>query len=178
MRSGRTSRGTAMRSTQGMRSLKRHPAWVLVADRHRLCLFERVEDESGESFQLRRESTNPDGRKKGHELVSDRPGRSFDSQDRTHHGQTGGTRHSYGSSLDPKDHVIEELVKQASQLLSEGKFNNAETKLTVVAESHLMGLLRPALTETAPQCEMEFKEKDYAWIAENRLEERLKTLLP
>lgn len=177
MPKGRTRRGTPIRSTLGMRNIKPQRAWVMVADRHRLCLFERVDDELGERFKLSQEFLNPDGRKKGHELVSDRPGRSFESHDQSHHGQTGGLRHSYGNSFEPEDRAVETLVKEASRLVTDGALNNAETKLTVVAEPRLMGNLRPRLGKVAPQCEMEFKEKDYAWIADDRLEERLKALL-
>lgn len=173
----RTRRGTPIRSTLGMRTLKNHHTWILVADRHRLCLFERIQDELGRSLLLREEYLNPEGRMKGHELGSDRPGRSFDSQDRTHHGQKGGVRHSYGSSYSLEDRTIETLVSHAVDFLKKGKFDDTETSLTVLAEPSLMGILRPSLQRAAPRCEMSFKNKDFSWLAGDELEERLNAIL-
>jgi protein required for attachment to host cells len=177
MMSGRTSRGTPIRSTLGMRNEKVHRYWALVADRTRACLFERVAGLVDNEYVLRQETLNPDGRAKGHELLSDRPGRSFDSRDSTRHGQAGGTRHSYGNTEDPKHSAAEDLVRAVGVLVDKAKLNVAGTKLTIVAEPKLMGMLRSLLEKRLTQVELQYLVKDFAWLNEPQIGERLTSLL-
>lgn len=167
MQKKKTRRGTPIRSTLGMRAVNRSRDWILVADRHRLCLFE-----GGSPLALQTNYVNPEGRKKGRDFVSERPGRSFDSQDRSHHGQTGGSRHAYGNAVLPEDRALETLVRKAVELLKDDRFRDAKTHVTVLAEPRLMGRLRPALAK-ASQCEIAYCEKDLAWIEGDELEKRL-----
>jgi protein required for attachment to host cells len=158
----------------GMKSSNQGPTWYLVADRSRLCLFEKAPE--NRAPELRHEFANPDGRKKGHDLVSDHPGRTFESQDRTQHGQAGGTRHSYGSATLPKDHAIADLVREATRLVADGRFLDAKSHLVVVAEPRLMGKLRPALRRVAPDRGISFHEKDFAWLNGGTLKKRLSSI--
>lgn len=173
----RTSRGTPLRSTAGMRFIKDQPRWILVADRHRLVLFETCKDELGECLLMKEEFLDPDGRKKGHELVSDRPGRAFDSQDKSRRGQAGGARHAYGNSAGPVERATQSLVHAAVQIVDKHGLNREGTHLTVLAEPRLAGNLIPALQRAVPHCATGLLEKDYAWIPTRDLAERLKTVL-
>jgi len=172
MRLGKTKYGTSITSTHGMRAAKHEPIWILVADRSRLRLFEK-ESETSEPH-LMKEFLSPDGRKKGHELVSDRPGRSFDSQDKSHHGQTGGTRHSFGSASPPEDRAVERVVKEAAHVVEEGRTAESFHRLVIIAEPRLMGLLRKAVD--LPADKVTFHEKDFAWLEDSSLEKRLSAL--
>ena len=177
MISHKTKRGTAIRSTIGMKSPKTIQRWILTADRHRLCLFEQIKDELGKSLVKRSEFLNPEGRSKGEAFASDRPGRSFDSRDQTHHGQTGGSRHSYGNSGDPKDHAVKILVDRAIEFVEKSNLNHPQTHLSLFAEPRLMGVLKPVLLKLVPQCRLIFIEKDFAWVPEREARERINSVL-
>jgi len=173
---GKTRRNTPIRSTIGMRSGPNHQGWILVADRHRLCLYERTRDQAEQGMALRQEFINPQGRMKGHDMVSDRPGRSFDSRVLSQHGQSGGARHAYGGGGEPEDRAVDLLLKKAVELLEDSTIKKDKSTLTVLAEPKLLGLLRPALEKAAPKMEMSFAEKDYAWLKSAKLKQRLNSL--
>jgi protein required for attachment to host cells len=162
----RTKRGISIRSTIGMKTKTDIEKWILVADRHRVLLFKRDRNELGPTISLIKEYFNPDGRKKNRELAGDRPGRSFNSRDMSHKGQTGGTRHAYGKGSEPEDHVIQDLVSKASRLVEQSGRIRAITELTLVAEPRLLGLLRPAIQKVAATAKLSSYDKDLAWVDE------------
>jgi protein required for attachment to host cells len=166
---GKTKNGVPIRSTQGMRISKPLSTWILVADRSRLRLFERTKTDWESELQLKEEFLYADGRAKGSELMSDRPGRTFESRDISHHGQAGGTRHSYGGEYRPKDHAMEALVKEAVHLLGEHKIGH----LLIVAEPRLIGRLYKPIKYAMPQTVIRLYEKDYSWLNETGISERL-----
>lgn len=173
---GRTSRGTPLRSTAGMKTTKKKRFWLLVGDRHRLCLYETIRNERSTKMILTETLHNPEGRQKGRELLADRPGRSFDSRDSSRHGQTGGTRHSYGNAADIKTAVSEKWAKRAVALVDEHLASDEQSELTVVAGPQLIGKLRSALAKAAPKATIRFEEKDYAWLDEPELKRRVSRL--
>ena len=77
--------------------------WVVVADQSRARIF-TVDDAHGPLLQVD-ELEHPEARKREQELMSDRPGRSFDS--------AGQGRHAMGTSVEPKK---EEAVRFAKQI--------------------------------------------------------------
>jgi protein required for attachment to host cells len=171
---GKTKNGVDVKSTLGMKSKKTLASFILVADRSRLRLFERGLSGQDSELQLKQEYINPEGRKKGHELVSDRPGRTFDSRDKSHHGQAGGTRHSYGSSHLPEDHAIELVVKEGARIIKEAQVRNQKNRIVLVAEPHLIGILKKAIHAAVPHMEITLYEKDYSWLNEESLVSRLR----
>lgn len=147
--------------------------WALVADRSQLRLFREVERPVEKRFELEAAFRHPDGRKHGRDLVSDRPGRSFESFDKGTHGQGGATRHSYGDPSSPEDRVIDEVVRQAGEMIGEKGLDRKNAVVTVYAEPRLMGVLRPVVVRALPRAEVVFREKDYAWIQDGELAQRL-----
>jgi len=158
-----------------MQRSKNTRSWVLVADRSHLRLFEKTNENPTTAIELREEFVYPEGRKKGHQLVSDRPGRSFDRQDITEHGQTGGTRHSLGGSPRPEDHAAKVLVEQARQMIDLLGVAGSGNEVAIVAEPRLIGWLREAITPKK-DLRLVFHEKDFAWVDSTDLPERLADL--
>ncbi len=140
MRTGKTSSGIGMASTSGMPNRRHHRTWVAVVNRSRACFFER-ETRNGEVHTIH-QITNPQGRVPVKELVSDRPGRSFDSGT---HGESGGARHAYSSPVSPHDEAALKLVSKIVDYLEEGRVRNQYEHLILVAEPHFLGVLREAM---------------------------------
>ena len=109
--------------------------WVVVADQSKARIF-TVEDPRGPLIQMD-ELEHPEARKREQELISDRPGRSFDS--------SGQGRHAMGTSVEPKKEEAIRFAKQVADYLQaahhEGRFN----RLVLVAGPPLLGLLRDKL---------------------------------
>lgn len=175
---GRTKSGNSLSSLQGLRSYVHQQTWILVADRSRIRLFEKAKDELGEVLYLREDVCNPDGRKKGRELISDRPGRSFESHNISTHGQSGPVRHSYGEAHLPETQATERLVKLAAEMCVQRRLESQDVTLYVMAEPKLMGLLRPALQKSVPNARLSFEAKDFAWVDNHELEDRLNEMIP
>ncbi len=109
--------------------------WVVVADQSKARIF-TVDDPRGPLLQVD-ELEHPEARKREQELISDRPGRSFDS--------AGQGRHAMGTSVEPKKEEAVRFAKQVADYLQaahhEGRFN----RLLLVAGPPLLGLLRDKL---------------------------------
>lgn len=109
--------------------------WVVVADQSKARIF-TVEDSRGPLLQVD-ELEHPEARKREQEMVSDRPGRSFDS--------AGQGRHAMGTSVEPKKEEAIRFARQVADYLQaahhEGRFNH----LLLVAGPTLLGLLRENL---------------------------------
>lgn len=168
MLSGKTRQGVSIKSTQGMRPMHSPETWMLVADRSRVRLFKERHDELGTSIDLIFDSPNPDGRKHGRDLVTDRPGRAFEGR--------GDARHAYGNSFQPQDAVTEKLVRQTTEFIQDLRLKEG-TELILIAESQLLGMLRSALAKQAPQLSIACHEKDFAWLKNGELEQRLRALI-
>jgi len=108
---------------------------VVVADQSKARIF-TVDDPHGPLQQVD-ELEHPEARKREQELISDRPGRSFDSN--------GQGRHAMGTSVEPKKEEAIRFAKQVAEYLQaahhEGRFN----RLLLVAGPPLLGLLRDKL---------------------------------
>ncbi len=174
MFAGKTKNGVEMRSTYGMKSATVEKTWYLVADRGRLALFEKVVGIDGIHCELRKEVLIPEGRKKTHELVSDRPGRSFDSRDSTHHGQSGGSRHSYGQTVNPIEVITEKTAREAAAIIESKRFGAEGARLVIVAEPRMVGHLRANFANFSPRIKTTYVEKDFSWLTMRQLQARLK----
>ncbi|MDP1707769.1 MAG: host attachment protein [Gammaproteobacteria bacterium] len=111
--------------------------WILVAHRSGARLFEN--DGPGKGLRAVREIANPEGRLKTHDITSDRPGRTSDSQ---------GTHHSYGKELhDPKEHLAQQFARQLAGVLNDGRNQHCYDQLVLVADPRFLGELREALDQ-------------------------------
>lgn len=107
------------------------PTWILVADSSRariLTTRTRVQPPTDvETLE------HPEGRLKAQELISDRPGRSFDSSGDGRHG------------MEPPDvhhHHQEVFAKQIAEHLEKGRHQGKFVELALVAPPEFLGVLR------------------------------------
>lgn len=105
------------------------------------------------------------GRLRDHELVSDRPGRTFDSH--------GPGRHSMESQVGPKE---EEAIRFADQIA--GKLRHAHAAhefehLAIVAAPRFLGLLRERIGPAVTRTLTETVDKDLALASPAEIRARL-----
>lgn len=81
--------------------------------------------------------SHPEGRLHEQDLVSDRPGRTFDSQ--------GTGRHAKEVEVGPKKHEAIVFAGRIAERLEAGRVRNAFDKLALIAPPEFLGLLRDAL---------------------------------
>lgn len=107
--------------------------WVLVAN----SSFARIY--SGPNSHLEEIETleHPESRMHGRDLVTDRPGRTFDS--------VGGGGHGLGSELSPQKNEAEHFAGAIAQHLDHARRIGTFNKLYVIASPSFLGMLRNAL---------------------------------
>ena len=111
--------------------------WIVVASHSQAHVFCRLGNraEVEEVFAV----GNPSGRAKNAELVSGPPGRSTDNRMRG--------RHSYSNEETPKEHVVLVFYRELMARLDLAYSQHQYTRLELVAEPHLLGILRGLLSE-------------------------------
>jgi protein required for attachment to host cells len=109
--------------------------WILVADGSRARLFEtdtpRNELEELESF------VSAEGRLRERDLVSDRPGRAFDS--------AGQGRHAMGTHDGARDHDALEFAQDLAHRLESGCNEHGVEQFVLIAPPRFLGQLRSKL---------------------------------
>lgn len=111
--------------------------WVLVADSARARLFEA----SGAKAPLQEQTdlVMPSARLQEQDLVSDRPGRSFDSG--------GEGRHAMEPTTPRKEVESDRFAARIAALLEAERVAGTYTRLILVAPPAFLGQLRGALTD-------------------------------
>ncbi len=109
--------------------------WVVVADQNKARIF-TTEEPRGPLLELA-SLDNPYGRDQEQSLVSDRPGRSFDSQ--------GQGRHSMGNTVDPAETETIRFARRIANHLQEACNDGRCKTLLLVAGPHMLGVLRKQL---------------------------------
>jgi protein required for attachment to host cells len=144
--------------------MKTEEIWVLVADAAgaRLLRADRVTHR----LELIRSEVHNKGRQKPHELVSDRPGRSFDSSH-------AGGRHSMEPDTDLKraelHRFVHHLAQELDQAVGAGKLDG----LVVVMAPRMLGELRAALSQRVTARVRQEIGKDLAGLDLHDLTEHL-----
>jgi protein required for attachment to host cells len=141
--------------------------WLLVADEGRARLFS-AEGAKGSLTELR-DIIDPVGRARGQDLVTDRPGRTFDS--------AGQGRHAMEPSTDPTETEAIGFAKRLAETMDTARVQGRFEYLGLVAPPAFLGHLRKSLSdETARHVVLEVDKDltrhDPAAIRE-RLPERL-----
>lgn len=113
--------------------------WVVVADSSRARFFEQT-GALGELHELE-ELTHPRSRMKGSELLSDSPGRAFDSK--------GAGRHAMSSPTDVRRHEAEIFAGELTDRIEAARTRNKFLSLVISAPPEFLGLLRDRLSEPA-----------------------------
>jgi protein required for attachment to host cells len=106
--------------------------WILVANAARARIFERARRRS-ELTEID-DLVNPDERLRGQALVSDRPGRAFDS--------TGAHRHAMESPLGTREKRAIDFARTVANRLEAGRIGNRFDELSIVAAPRFLGHLR------------------------------------
>ena len=109
--------------------------WVVVADQSKARIF-TTEEPRGPLLELA-SLENSYGREQEQSLVSDRPGRSFDS-----HGQG---RHSMGTPVDPAETETVRFARRIAEHLQDACNEGRCKTLLLVAGPHMLGVLRKQL---------------------------------
>lgn len=141
--------------------------WIVVADEFQAMVYAREKKFS--PLKKLASLQNATAREKLENLVSDRGGRSFDSQ--------GMGRHAFTKEKsDPKTQSYAAFAKEIAERVREGRQGNKFGRLVVVAAPRFLGVLRNALTKAGIDPDLtldkEVTSRDAAFI-QKLLDERL-----
>jgi protein required for attachment to host cells len=142
--------------------------WILVADAAGARVMRASAGTS--AFELVCEETHEEGRAKPGELVSDRPGRSFDST-------RAGGRHAMEPDTDLKRAELQRFVRRLAAMLDEAAAAGRFGELVLVAPPRFLGELRAALPERVAGRVRRELDKDLAHLGAAELQRRLADLL-
>ena len=115
--------------------------WVVVADGSRARVFSRAKRFS--DLQPVEVLEEPNARTRERELISDRPGRSFDSH--------GSGRHAMGSDSSTKDEILEEFARRIAHRIEAGRTSGDFRHLILVAAPAVLGAIRLILSHASRQ---------------------------
>lgn len=111
--------------------------WLLVADEGRAALY-AAESPTGPLTELR-DFIGAENRLQDQDLVTDRPGRSFDSG--------GEGRHALEPSTQPGEVEAQRFAKELAEALDQARTEQRFEMLGLVAPPAFLGLLRKSLTD-------------------------------
>jgi len=86
----------------------------------------------------------PQGRERSGEILTDRPGRAFDSM--------GSSRHALGSKVDPHTQEQLQFAHQLVNILHKAKSENNFSDLVIIAPPQFLGELRGIYPDTLKKC--------------------------
>lgn len=110
--------------------------WVVVASSSRCRIFAQ-HTHSGPLQQIE-DIDHPEGRMRGREFASDRPGRSFDSM--------GSGRHAMGRPVDPHEQEQIRFAKTVATKINTARKQDKFERLVLVADPRFLGHLRHGLS--------------------------------
>jgi protein required for attachment to host cells len=141
--------------------------WILVAHRGGARLFEAKG--SGGGLMLLQDIPHPEGKLKDKDLGSDEPGRGFDSH---------GARHAFQQEQGPAARIAEQFAKHLAALLDDGRVGHRFQRLVLVAEPHLLGLIRAALPQETAAMVDKTINKDLGHVSVHELPGHLEGAVP
>jgi protein required for attachment to host cells len=109
-------------------------AWVVVANGSKARIFASNGSQKLEEVEV---LEHPETRVHGRDLVSGKPGRSFDS--------VGGGRHSLEAELSPQKNEAHHFAAHLANHLEHARRTNGFTKLYLIASPAFLGSLRSVL---------------------------------
>ncbi len=148
--------------------MPKRKVWVVVADGAHARLF-KAEGASYTIEPLREEVYDP-ARRKGLDLVADRPGRTFDRS----HDQG---RHAMEPDTDPKRVEKERFARHLAEILEEGRNAGAYNELVLVAAPRTLGDLREVMSERVRELVRHEIHKDLTSLPLPELEAQLKPVI-
>ena len=145
--------------------MKKH--WFIVANRSGMRVFEQRGLEP--HAHLIETLDNPDGKLQVRELVSDQPGIAEASK------LYGGS--AVGNEQAPKRRIEDRFAHEIRDYLDSRAHAGAYDSLCVIAEHHLLGRIRDLLGSPSRERLTFSIAKDYGYLTDNEVIERLKPLL-
>ena len=113
--------------------------WVLLANRADAVLYR---DGSDQRFHFLARLKNPKGKRREHDLVSDRPGRGASSAN------PGAIRHSLDRGCTHDQTIAKHFAGQIAQTLSTAHRQKKFRSVVLVAEPRFLGVLRDSLPKS------------------------------
>jgi protein required for attachment to host cells len=141
--------------------------WVVTADSTQAHFYEV--DRIGGEFKAVKSLNHAEGKKKGQDLTSDRPGRAFDS--------AGLGRHAMSSQVNPREHEAEVFAREVCEALELGRTRGSFQRLIVLAPPDFLGKLRKSITSEANKLVAESVPKSVVGLGPDDIRRRIKTLL-
>lgn len=136
--------------------------WVIVADGTRARLFNRHKNRKLEEFDV---LLSPGHRLHEGDLVTDRDGRTFDSN--------GSGRHGVGNKNTAKDHEMTQFAKRLASRLDEGRNAGELERLVLVAPPRFLGQLRAHMSGPATDMVALTIDKELTTLTADKLEGHL-----
>lgn len=138
--------------------------WIVVCDASRCRFFmKRTGSQEWVKFE---EFEHPAGRAKGIELVSDRPGRSLQSQ-------APQKRAATDSRTDPHTVEVQRFARYITDTLENAYHQDAFDKLVLVAPPGFLGELKTALPDKLGRAIYATLDKDYSQLDQRDIEQRI-----
>jgi protein required for attachment to host cells len=138
--------------------------WIVIANGSRAAFYCRSADEEDFTLNLEAQFAHPDSRRKGVDLVTDRPGSV-----RGH----GSDSTQYVPHLAPKrnevEHFGQQLADELNRLHGAGRFE----RLTLVASNPMLGILAARLPPTLRTAVDAQIAHDYTTLSDRELRQRL-----
>lgn len=130
---------------------KQWKRWIVVANRTGAKVFDyrgRIQSPVAVT-----ELQNPQGKLRARDIDSDRPGRSQDNR--------GATRHAFSTEQNPTEHVAERFTHRIAQTLEKHYHMRDFEELVLVAEPHVLGLIRKQLPDIVAKKVVSSVHKDF-----------------
>lgn len=123
--------------------------WAILAN----CSFVEIyEREPGKEIKKILHEDCPEGRERSGEILSDRPGRTFDS--------VGHGRHAVGTEVDVHLHELKIFAHRIAEIAHKGYSDLAYEKLVIIAPPQLLGELRRVLSDPVKKAIFKEIKKD------------------
>lgn len=145
--------------------------WVVVAHQTSARIMEHRSG-FGKNLFFVEELTNPDGRKRNHEIDADRAGEAFT-----------GARGSAGRrEMHPEhtahEHVVESFVREIASHIARARAEGRFSDLILVAEPRFLGALRGALDAATSHTVKASVTKDLAAVTSGSIAKHISEVLP
>ncbi|MGI9302251.1 MAG: host attachment protein [Gammaproteobacteria bacterium] len=113
---------------------------------------------------------NPEARMHEQALISDSPGRSFDS--------AGQGRHALEKKVEPKRQLLQGFAKRIAQRLEQARRSGQFEALVIIAAPDVLGSLRKHLRDTTSRVITLELDKNVTQMHAEEIRQRLPELLP
>lgn len=139
--------------------------WVLVANTSHAKIFRMVHFPRVEPLLA---MEHPESRLHNQDLISSKPGRSFE--------RAGTTRHAYEPKTDAKHLEIDKFAKEIGNYLSSAREKREFARLYVIASPEFLGVLRPHIDPQTEGTIVAEVAKDLAEHSQGEIEQHLAEL--